>query len=488
MKEEISKKTLWGFSTSCTGRDLTYTLVSLFFITFVQYTCKLTTAQFSILSLIIILCRVWDAINDPMMSTIITNTRSKKGRYAPWVLIGSITNSIFLVGLFLSPGFSGWNYVVYLGICYLLWGMTYTMNDVSYWSLIPHLARSKNLRDKVTGLVAIFASVGQFITGGLIPILTTGNMINVYRIYAIVVAIIFVASQIMVYFTLEENDSDNHQTNIKFKEMFKIIFGNKQLLVMTAVILMYSFSSALLTSFGTNYFYFKLGYEGGFITIFTVVFAVGTLTSQIAFGSLIKRFTRAELIKYSTLITIVGYVIFFGLANIPLSWLGGNKMLFLGILCVIGLIIFAAQGLHYLVILIMLTNTIEYGEWQTGVRNEAITFSVRPFMVKLASAIQQGALSLTLVVSGLYAITKKLSELEAYKSTNPETNIIEQANSILATANATQIFVITIGMCLIPAIMFLGEYILIKKKYIIDEKLYDKMLVEINERSNKITG
>ena len=186
MEKELTGRNKWGFASNCIPRDLTYVLVSLFFLTFIQYTCGFTNQQFIVLSSIIVLCRVWDAVNDPMMSTIITNTKSRFGRYRPWILIGAISNSVFLVLMFLSPGLTGWGYVAYLGIAYLLYGMTFTMNDVSYWSLLPHLARSKDSRDKLTGLVAIFASVGSFISGGLIPILTTGNMIIAYRIYSII--------------------------------------------------------------------------------------------------------------------------------------------------------------------------------------------------------------------------------------------------------------------------------------------------------------
>ena len=211
MEKELTGRNKWGFASNCIPRDLTYVLVSLFFLTFIQYTCGFTNQQFIVLSSIIVLCRVWDAVNDPMMSTIITNTKSRFGRYRPWILIGAISNSVFLVLMFLSPGLTGWGYVAYLGIAYLLYGMTFTMNDVSYWSLLPHLARSKDSRDKLTGLVAIFASVGSFISGGLIPILTTGNMIIAYRIYAIVAALLFIVSQLLVFLLVKDKNDPNCQ-------------------------------------------------------------------------------------------------------------------------------------------------------------------------------------------------------------------------------------------------------------------------------------
>ena len=485
MEKELTGRNKWGFASNCIPRDLTYVLVSLFFLTFIQYTCGFTNQQFIVLSSIIVLCRVWDAVNDPMMSTIITNTKSRFGRYRPWILIGAISNSVFLVLMFLSPGLTGWGYVAYLGIAYLLYGMTFTMNDVSYWSLLPHLARSKDSRDKLTGLVAIFASVGSFISGGLIPILTTGNMIIAYRIYAIVAALLFIVSQLLVFLLVKDKNDPNEEKekNVSLKDMFKIIFNNKQLLVMAAVVLLYSSGSVLLNAFGTNFFYFKFGYDGTYMTIFTVIYALGTIVAQILFAGIAKKHKRADIVKVTTILLVVGYLVFFGLCNLPIEWFG-NKYVYLVILCLIGIIIFAAQGIFYLTMLVMLTNTIEYDEWKTGRREEAIVFSVRPFMVKLSTALQQGILTLVLVISGLFSLTNQLSDLEAAKAAGEIADITEQANAILSTVTPWQMLGLTAGMCVIPVLLYILQYILIKKKYIIDEEMYEKMLLEIDQRKN----
>ena len=94
------------------------------------------------------------------------------------------------------------------------------------------------------------------------------------------------------------------------------------------------------------------------------------------------------------------------------------------------LLVFGGQGVFYLTMLIMLTNTIEYDQWQTGERNEAVIFSVRPFMVKLSSAIQAGIVSISLVVCGLYAITEKIGDLEVAKNTG---EITQETLSTTAT-------------------------------------------------------
>ena len=481
MKEEISKKEKWCYASSSIGRDAAGTLVSLFFITFIQFTCGFTPKQFQVISFIIIICRVWDAINDPLMSLIITNTKSKYGKYKPWILIGAIANSFFLVSLFVSPGLKGWNYVVYLSVCYLLYGMTFTMNDVSYWSIIPHLARSKDTRDNLMAIVSIFASIGQFITATIIS-LATGNMVLTYRLFAIAAAISFVICQIVVFIYVKEVKEEEKQNTVSLKEMLKIIFHNDQLLVMVALTFLYSLGSVIIMGFGTNFFYFKFGYKGIYVTLFIIIFAVATLLAQIIFGKLIKKYTRKFLFTITSFIMIGGYFIFFVLANLPLRLFDGFSYILFVLLGLTGFIIFSFQSIHYLLILIMLTNTIEYGEWKSGRRYEAISFSLRPFVVKLSSSIQQGILTFILIVSGLYSLSQEIASLEIQKSMGliEESDLAQQANYILSSASPIQIFILTLGMCIIPLVLYIINYVLFKRNYKIDESMFEKIRSELN--------
>lgn len=493
----IIKKSKWSYAIGCTGRDMCYTLVSLFLLTYIQYTNLVNTTQFTVLTIIIVLCRVWDAINDPMMSTIISNTRTKFGKYRPWVLIGCISNAIILVLMFTlriditnNPNLGWWN-VCILGILYLLWGMTYTTNDVSYWSLLPVLSEDKKDRDNLTTMVAIFASIGAFTAGGLIPLFTTGNMIEGYRLFAIIFAIIFLICQLNVFFFTHDNKYDKFMLSeeefkteeksdsISLKDMVKILIRNKQLLVMAVVVLFYTTASGFLTAFGQNFFYFKFGYDGNLVFIFTVIYAVGTLVSQSIFPILANKFKRANIVKYSIILTVLGYLAFFIVANLNIS----SNICFM-LLCLFGVLVFGGQGVFYMAMLIMLTNTIEYDEWKNNERNDAVTFSVRPFMVKLSGAIQYLIVSISLIACGLFKITKQIGEieLERTKKLISDTLALEKISFLLESATNNQLLGLSIAMTLIPIILLVSSLIIIKKKYIIDEDLYDLMIKEINER------
>lgn len=492
------KRSKWCYASGCTGRDLCYTLVSLFLLTYIQYTNLVNTAQFLVLSVIIVLCRVWDAVNDPMMGTIISNTRTKFGKYRPWVLIGCIVNIIFFIGMFtirVDVGNNidtlGWWNVAILGVCYLLWGMSFTMNDVSYWSLLPVLSEDKKDRDRLTTMVAIFASVGQFVAGGVVPMLTTqGDMIKAYRWIAIIFAMVFFVCQVMVFFFTHDNKEDkfmldkveeeeNKEKNINLKDMFKILVRNKQLLVMALVVLLYTTASSFITALGQNFLYFRYGFEGDRMFVLTVIFAVGTIFSQFFFPVLANKFKRMQIVKYSILVSVIGYFLFMLFALLPF----GAEVGF-ALLCVAAVLVFAGQGFFYMTMLIMLTNTIEYDDWKHHERNDAVTFSVRPFMVKLSGAIQYLIVSIILVVCGLYSITNNIGQIvtDIDKGIQTEVEGVNKINELLAQVGSGQMTGLTICMTVIPALMLVVSYIVLKKKYIIDEELYDQMVKEIKER------
>ena len=496
MKQKRSK---WFYATGCTCRDMTYILVSLFLLTYIQYTNLVNKEQFVVLSIIIVLCRVWDAVNDPMMGTIISNTKTRFGKFRPWILIGAITNAIALACMFnirVDVGSSintlGWYNVGILGGLYLLWSMTYTMNDVSFWSILPVLAENKKDRDTLTTMLTVFASLGSFIAGGLVPMLTPSNPIRIYGAIGIIFAGCFLISQIIVFFMVHDNKDDTFierntvekkEENITLKQMFKIVFSNNQLLVIAIVFLFANLGSAILNAFGQNFFYFKYGYNGTEMFIFTVIYAAGTLLSQALFPMFAKRFSRMKIAFISVLILSLGYLLFFIFANIGLP----QSVSFI-LLCASGVFVFIGQGIFYMVMLIMLTNTIEYDEWKSGKRNDAIVFSVRPFIVKLAGAIQYLLVSVTLVICGLYTITEEIGKVVqsiSLKEITEEAGV-STITEMLSKVNSTQMLLLTLCMTIVPVILYVIGYIITKKKYIIDEEMYDKMIAEIAERKNTI--
>lgn len=473
--QRLTPRNRWCY---CLGglRDAAYNLISMFLINYVQYTMGLSTAQFAVLTAIVVICRVWDAVNDPMMATIIENARLKGGKYRPWLLYGVLSNAVIIVLLFsLRP--AGWGFVALFGLLYLLWGMTFTMNDVSFWSMLPSLTSDAKERDSLTSMLSIFTSIGAFSVAGLVPIFVGGNAVVAYRTIAIIVALFFIGTQLITFFGVKEAPIQPKKENVSLGAMFKTIKRNDQLLWSVLVILLYYIGSGLLIAFGLNFFYFEYGYAagGGMMTMFTVAYAVGTLAAQFVYAPLAKKFSRNKLLLGSLILIALGYAMFMAFGYI----LPKNDI----VLMALGIILFFGQAIFYMVILVQMNNTIEYNEYKYGERSESIVASLRSFMAKLSSALQQGVVTIVLMISGIYALTQQIAGVEQQVVDGlTKDEAIAAAEPIIASATPTMLLVLRIGMVVVPLACMIIAYFVAKKKNKIDEKTYDEILVALAER------
>ncbi len=474
MNQTISKRNKWTYSIGCVGRDMVFILVSMFMLPYIQYTMNLTVAQFSAISIIMVVARIWDAFNDPMMGLVIENTKLKGGKFRPWILLGGVTN-VFVTILLFTVRLHGWLFVVFFSIFYILWGMTFTINDIAYWSLLTNLSKNNDERNELTNLVLIFASIGQFLAGGLIPLLVTGNAVSMYRLIGLVIAILFLLFTFLTYFGVSENsDLSQAEEKVDLKSMYKILFKNDQLVITAIAILLYTIAIELFMAFGVNFFYFEFGYGGIQLTLFTVFFALGSLSALIAFPLLLKHYNRMKIVQIGTVLSSLGFLLFLSLGYlIPMQ----ENLLYLS-----AFLIFFGLNLFFVVLVVMTANTIEYNEVKYGQRNESIIFSVRPFMTKLGAALQQGLVTIFLIISGIYVYSQQIADLEIAKSLDPSLQITTTANQILSNATSSMLFILRIGMGFVPMLSLLFAYMLIKNKYIISEDKYDAILIELKNR------
>ncbi len=487
--DKVPALTKYVYPFSGIARDAAYTLVSLFLMIYVQFTLGKEggyQSKMLVITIIMVLTRIWDGVNDPMMGSIIENARFKMGKYKPWILIGAITNSVMLALMFtVRP--SGWAFVALFAVFYLLWEMTFTMNDIAYWSMLPSLSKDEKTRNQLTTFVALAASIGAFAVGGLLPIIYPGDASNVFFWAGIIIAAFFLLSQLLLVFTCKEKErTDIAEEKTSLKTMFTTIFNNKQLWVMMFVITLYYLGSALLNAFGLNYFIFAYGYElgGANMFFFTVAYAVGTIVPQALYALIAKKFSRRQIINVSFTIMIFGYLSIFAYGM--LHAFGVVVQLSIWILSAIGILVFAAQGLFYMVLLVMVTNTIEYNQWTTGERKESVIFAARPFAAKMSSSLQTLIVYLVLTVGGVYALSEGISELEVklelgIDGINSSQDVISAANQIISQASNLPLVLssLLIGMTIIPVLLFIASFVLIKKKFHITEQAYAKMCQDI---------
>ncbi len=487
-------------------RDACYQLVSSFLLTYITLSGVLGPtptdylAQFGVISLIVVIYRIWDGLNDPIMGWIIEKVHFKWGKYKPWILIGGILNSVVVAVLFLWRP-TGWGFVAMFAVFYFLWDIVFTVNDIAYWSMLPSFTKDEQRKNRITSIMEICISIGVFVVYALVPTLVgqEGTVAkDVYGVIATVIVILFALSQIAVCVFCKEHqrnaeDEAKEQEDVKFKDMFTIFKENDQFRINIIAILLNYLGSGVVVGFGMYYFYLMFGYGGdtggAYQFIFTVMYAVGTLISQIAYSFIAKKLTRKQIYTIATIITAIGYLLLlvtgfplFGTR--PLADPNGANLMWL--LYVSGFLLFFGQGVIAIAIIIQMQTTIEYNEWKTGKRKEAVASSMRALAAKLSGSIQQALIYGTLSASSLYVATQKISELE----NNCAANGITLTEAMKAELNATiqasisnwQMLVLAVGMIVIPLILIIVSSYLSTKVFKIDEKFYSKICSDLDER------
>ena len=137
---KLSGREKFSYGLGAVGKDMVYMLSASYVLYYFQDILGVTAW---VMGVILLVARVFDAFNDPIMGVIVAKTRTKWGKFRPWLLIGTVTNAVVLYLMFAAPpALDGGGLVTYAAITYILWGVTYTMMDIPYWSMIPAAADS----------------------------------------------------------------------------------------------------------------------------------------------------------------------------------------------------------------------------------------------------------------------------------------------------------------------------------------------------------
>lgn len=424
----------WLFSVSGIGRDMSYQLIASFLLTYIQFGMTLSIAQFTTISLLIgVGGRIWDAINDPIMGAIIEGTHMKFGKFRPWILIGAVLTGAIIIAMFNVQSLSGWSFVVYMVIMYLLWESAFTMNDIGYWSMLASLSSKKEQRNSATMLTVVFAGVGAFIAQGGISFLYPGNVLQAFSWISIAIAVIFVVMQtVMVLFIKERPRAQiEAEEKVSIKQMWDTIKHNDQILWMTLSMLFYNIGSSMLVGLAYNLYYLEIGYDGLAI-VFIAIFGVFNIGAQVFYPKLSNLLGRKKLQKCSIILACIGYL---GVAVIGWTdFLPFN----LFTLSFFGVMVFVGQALFYMASIINMTNCVEYNEYKRGERNEAVVSTLRPFMAKFADAVKYGIVTIVLTVSMVYGLSQNISAMEVQKGhfdritvSESRADYIEQLNYVI---------------------------------------------------------
>ena len=464
MNQTTRNKICFGLGT--VGRDALYSLVSMYLLVHLTEVVKFSDDNLKLVGIILTCFGVFDAVIDPFVGAIVDNTKTRWGKFKPWILIGMIGTGVLTVLMFHNFQMDELSHIILLAVTYLLFSIFFSLNDIAYWSLMPAISKDQSVRESVGAFARICANVGMF--SMVLIYLNVPDMFaslglndrDAYFIFAIIIAIIMWVFQSVTLFGVKEDRSQLEKTErTTIKDLFVALFKNDQLLVTAISMALFMIGYCSTTGFGT--YYFKYAYKDeGMYMVFAAVLAVAQLTALSVFPLFRKKFTRKQLYTGSMIAVTISYIIFFfSFENIAL-------------IVVAGLGLFFAQAFIQLLMLLFLADAVEYGEWKLGKRNEAASFAVQPFINQFGGAISKGVVSFTLVISGLNAI----SQATEGKS---EAEIIEIINATPDSA----IWIMKLSMMILPLICILIGFFLYQKKFKIDEKMYAQICKDLEERN-----
>ena len=485
------RKNLIMYPLGTVGRDMVYALFANFLLTFVLITKNLTDAQLAAITAIMVAARVFDALNDPIMGNIIEKTRTKWGKFKPWLLIGGITSSLVVIAAFNNNGINGWSFVIYFGVIYFLYSITYTMNDISYWGMIPALSSNADTRNQFTSRATLFAGIGSTLASVLIPMLTTGSMAiggNAVTAYGLVAIIICILSPLFAMFTLfgvKENRSDMAKPapRISLKMIAKTITGNDQLMWIALIFLLHQIGNGLVVGgIGSFYIYFEFGYAGGLYSLFTMLGMSVTAFLMIFYPAISRKFLRKRLLGILQNVAIVGYMTML-LAGL---FMPGGMMLKFYVMTVGYMLANFGQYGFYLVMMISIINTVEYNEYKHGKRAEAIISSLRPFLTKMGSALCVALTSATYLIFKVTGITNGISAAENTAAMDATFNKEQAIGNLLSNVQKSQSTGLLLAMTLVPLAFMLAAFFLYRAKYKLDEPEYERICQELENRRSLV--
>ena len=398
--KEFGKKQFAAYGLGAVGKDMVYALSASYIMYYYQDILGLSA---TFVGFILMIARVFDAANDPFMGVVVAKTNSRWGKFRPWLFTGTILNAFVLYALFAAPAVSGKALMIYFAVMYILWGMTYTMMDIPFWSMIPAVTSTTKDRENLSVVGRTSAGVGYALinvfTVMAVSKLGGGIERTGFRLFALIIAILFVIFILFTCFTIREQKEENMQTT-SVKEMFKALFNNDQAIITVVTIVL--INSALYITSNLLIYFFKYDIGGttwkDAYTLFTSVGGISQILGMmVVYPILRSKLSNTIIFKLSLCLAIFGYAFL-----LAICLLGYSSVLTM--LMVPGVMIFVANGILTVLTTVFLANTVDYGEVKTGHREESVIFSMQTFVVKAASGL---AVFITGVSLDLIGLTSK---------------------------------------------------------------------------------
>jgi len=441
---KVSLREKLGYGVGAIGLDLSYGMFYSYLSIFLTNALGIHPA---FLLIITPLARLWDGFNDPMMGMIVDRTKTKMGKYRPWILTGAALNAIVLCLLFNNPGFASGSVglYVYAAVLYVFWGMTNTLADIPFWSMVPSFASEEKDRNLVSTIARAFSGLGQGIISIFTPVavayfggvagskldaMTSDTLSKGFGKWSLVTAAGLILFALISVVSTKERRIVVNNDKFSFKGAINVIKQNDQLLVFM-LFAMISNAGFYMTSGISSYYFTSVLGDLTLQSKFNLMGTVGSVLAILVIPVCSKFMNNRSIYKLSLSMAAAGYI---GMAVMGYCFSGNVTALGLFyILTSLG------TGSMFVNQTVMLADCVDYGEYKTGKRNQSLTFSMKGFLQKMAYTIQAIIMYATFTVTGY------------------------DGEALVQTAQAKS--AISFLMFIVPPVMIIASLLIFTKKY-----------------------
>ncbi|MEI2776199.1 MAG: glycoside-pentoside-hexuronide (GPH):cation symporter [Tetrasphaera sp.] len=448
------RRNLWTFGVGTLGRDGVYTLVAFYLVVYLTDVLDVPSATMWWISAVMLIVRLGDAFLDPVIGALVDSSRSRWGQFKPWLAGGGVVSAVATVLLFTDFGLSGSAFVVAFGVILLVWGIAWSAHDLGYWGMLPALSLNPSERERLAATAKTFASVGQFAVVSGAPIVvavlagTEGGSPASWQLFAVIAVTVMVALMAVTFVGVRERrDIDLDGAHTDLRQLARVLFRNDQLLWAAAAYLLFMLGYGTTITFGWYFFKYAYGDENVF-PVFALFVGLGQIAGLMTFPLVRKRWPRGRIYTWSTVIIVIAYAAFVA-APMKLAILGA-----------LAFVMFFLASWIMLLMLVFQADTIEYGQWKLGRRNNAVTFALQPFINKTSAAMNTWIISATIILAG-----------------------INDADTA-AEVTAGGIRLMKFSMLVLPAILIALAYLVWRARFRVDEAEHARIVAELAARGS----
>lgn len=407
-----SGKQILSYASFCLGNlghSAFYGVMSTYFIIFITsgmfngLNQSVADRLIGLITGLMVVIRIAELVIDPILGNIVDNTKTRWGKFKPWILIGTVVSAVLLLVLF--TGIFGLDqkswvlFAILFVLIYIGFDIFYSLSDVSYWGMVPALSEDSHARGIYTSLGAFSGTIGwNGLTIIVVPLVTAVTYAVTGKheegtpgwfAFAAVISVLAIICALIVCFGTKEKHNiirNSAKQKTTLRQVFGAIFHNDQILWPSLAYLLYSLAYVITNGVLFYMYKFIIGKPNDFWVVGVIATIIGFCISP-SFPILNKYIPRKWLFIAGQNCMVLAYLLFiFGRDNVVLMDLG---------------LVLLNINFAQLVTVLTLTDAIEYGQLKNGQRNEAVVLAVRPMIDKFTGAVSNALVGYVAIAAGM---------------------------------------------------------------------------------------